>query len=71
MTITKIIGEDGVRQTMCSGGTCPTLILNDSGDVFIQGDRLSETEAAYLTAPKHETHVKMPVSALRQLVENL
>jgi len=71
MIITKIIGEDGVRRKLCSGGTCPTLILNDRGEVYIQGGRLSESETSVLTAPEHETHVKMPVATLRQLADNL
>jgi len=71
MTITKIIGEDGVRQDLCSGGNCPTLILNDADEVFVQGARLSAAEASQLTAPAHETYVKMPVAVLRQLAEKL
>jgi len=71
MTITKIIGEDGVRQSLCNGGGCPQVILTKDGHAIVQGSRLSTLESEAIPAPEHETQIKLPVALLQQMVANI
>ncbi|MDP0500868.1 MAG: hypothetical protein Q7P63_12295 [Verrucomicrobiota bacterium JB022] len=71
MKITRIIGEDGPRTELCAGSACPAFILTESGEAFVQGTRLSADEAAQLSAPAHETFVKIPVAVLQRLAAQL
>ena len=71
MKISKIIGLEGPKPELCNGGGCPTLLLTEDGDVLIQGDRLNPKEDSQVTAPDHESFVKMPLATLQQLVKHI
>lgn len=55
----------------CVGGTCPSLLITDNGEIIVQGYELSPEENKCVTKPRHETFVKMTPETLRNLVAHL
>lgn len=67
MKIQKIIGENGAMPQLCNSGQCPSLILGDDGNAYVQGFELAAGEKSALTAPQGEGFVRMPLATLRKL----
>ena len=71
MKITKIIGENGAMEKPCNNASCPSAILTEEGDVYIQGYVLEAAEAGAFTPPAGEGFVKMPLATLRKIAARL
>ena len=71
MEFVKIIGEEGPKVQLCNGGSCPTLLVTEDGNVVIQGNKLNPEESSELNVPEHETFVKMPLATLQQMTKHL
>jgi len=67
MTITKIIGENGVLPKLCNNGACPAAIIAEDGHAYIQGYELAPAEKTELSAPPGEGFVKMPLATLQKI----
>jgi hypothetical protein len=71
MTISKIIGENGEMPKLCNGGTCPSAILVDGGEVIIQGYVTSSEQRTHLTGPAGEDFVKMPRAVFERIARQV
>jgi len=71
MTIKKIIGENGLLPALCNGGTCPTVVLTENGDVFVQGYIPAASESSELQAPPGEGFVKMSLATFEKIAEHM
>ncbi|MBK1884680.1 hypothetical protein JIN85_19875 [Luteolibacter pohnpeiensis] len=67
MTIQKIIGENGPMNELCKGGTCPTAIITDGGDAYVQGYVLGAGEREHLKAPTGEDFIRIPIATLKKI----
>ena len=71
MQIAKIIGEGGEMAQLCNGGTCPSAILVEGDDVFIQGYVPTPEERSQLVGPAGEDFVKMPKSVFQRIAQHV
>jgi len=71
MTIQKIIGENGAMAELCKGRVCPTAILTDGEDAYVQGYILKDQEKAHLPAPDGEDIVRIPRATLEKIASHL
>lgn len=62
MKLTKLADE-------CEDGTCPAVwAIDDSGNIIVQGYRVSDPEALDTMAlPETETAVRIPLALLRKV----
>jgi hypothetical protein len=67
MKIQKIIGEQGAMPQLCGGGKCPSVIIADDGNAYVQGYQLGAGDNAVLVAPAGEGFVKMPIATLKKI----
>lgn len=51
----------------CGSGRCPRVLINDAGDVIIQGQCLSQKSVSELNVPDGESVVFLP----KEIVEKL
>jgi len=56
---------------LCNGGSCPSAIIVDGGDVFIQGYVPSDTERGHLSEPQGEGFVKMPRAVFEKIARQI
>ena len=71
MKITKIIGENGVMVRPCNRGACPSAILTENGDVFVQGYIPSPDESGELEAPSGESFVRMSRATFEKIARQV
>jgi hypothetical protein len=72
MTIKKIIGADGPRDTMlCRGGGCPAAIIIEGDNVVIQGYTLSTADRSQLAYPTGEGFVRMPLAVFEKIARQV
>ncbi len=71
MKIQRIVGENGDLSAPCSGGTCPTAILTEENEVFVQGYVLSDSENEKLNAPPGEGFVRIPRDTFDKILNNV
>ena len=71
MKIQKIFGENGALPQLCARGSCPTAILAENGDVFVQGYVPAPAEGAELIAPAGESFVRMPPATFEKIVRQV
>ena len=71
MKITHIIGEQGAMPQQCRNGACPSALLADNGDVFVQGFIPAPSEGAELTAPVGEAFVRMPRAVFEKIARQV
>lgn len=71
MTIKQIIGENGNMPKLCNGGSCPSAIIVEGGDVFIQGYIPTESECGHLTGPQGEGFVRMPLAVFEKIARQV
>lgn len=69
--IQKIIGEKGEMAQLCNGGSCPSALLLNDGDVIIQGYIPSETERGQLKGSAGEDFVKMPRAVFEKIARQV
>ena len=67
MRIHTIIGENGTMPQLCGGGKCPSVIIGDDGNAYVQGYQLGAGENAEFVAPAGEGFVKMPIATLKKI----
>lgn len=56
---------------LCGNSSCPSVILTDAGDVFVQGYILAPAEAGVLKAPDGETYVRMPRTTFEKMARQV
>lgn len=48
-----------VLKSLCDSGMCPTLYTDDTGRVFVQGNKLNRVDHFGLSVPEHEEVVEI------------
>ena len=71
MKIRKIVGENGALAQLCNSGQCPTFIIGEDGNAYVQGYELAPGESSELVAPVGEGFVKMPIATLQKLAAQM
>ena len=71
MKITQILGENGAMPQLCGSGKCPSVIIADDGNAYVQGYNLAADESKSLHAPLGEGFVRMPLATLRKLASQV
>jgi hypothetical protein len=71
MKIHKIIGEKGEMPQLCGSGSCPSAILTEGGDLFVQGYIPSNAENNHLSGPVGEGFVKMPREVFERIARQV
>lgn len=71
MTIKTIIGENGTQPKLCNGGGCPSAVLTDGQDIFVQGYVPDAGESGQLSAPKGEAFIRMSRSTFEKIARHV
>lgn len=71
MTIRSIIQENGAIPQLCKNGGCPSAVIADDGNVYVQGYHPSPEQQAALSAPRGEGFVRMPLEVLHRIAAYL
>lgn len=51
----------------CNSGMCPTLYQDEQGRVFVQGNKLTQSERTELGIPEHEEVVELAPELINYL----
>jgi hypothetical protein len=71
MKIQKIIGENGAMPQLCGKGMCPSAIIVENGDIFVQGYVPAPGESTDLSAPSGESFVRMPRATFEKIARQV
>ena len=71
MHITKLIDGRGQLSLVHKQPTGPLALITHDQTVYLQGERLDENECHLLSSAPQETFIKMPLWALRQIIDQL
>ena len=55
----------------CNNAACPSAILTEEGDAYIQGYELDNEERRAFSPPNGEGFVKMPLRTLRKIASQI
>lgn len=51
----------------CSGGSCPTFYQTEDGKIFVQGNKMSDSDKSSFTIPYSEDIIEIPTELLDKL----
>lgn len=71
MKIVSIIQEEGAIPQLCKNGGCPSAVIGDDGNVYVQGYQPSADQQEALSAPPGESFVRMPLEVLHRIAVHL
>ncbi len=53
---------------VCGGGRCPKFLVNDNGDVLVQGTKVERSSVSGLNVPPYEDVVFIPKDVLAEFL---